>query len=90
MSCVNAHAFLYKDTLPIYLWILIFSVYARSRVVSALSRFGPSFRPGSFRPGSFRPNLVGRFGLFFFSKSPWVRKDRLKKNVMRERVNRVG
>ena len=39
-----------------------------SRVVSALSRFGP----GSFRPGSFRPNLVGRFGLIF-SKSPWER-----------------
>ena len=35
----------------------------RPRVVSALSRFGP----GLFRPGSFRPNLVGRFGLFFFS-----------------------
>ena len=58
--------------------------YGRSRVVSALSRFGPaSFRPGSFRPWSFRPNLVGRFGLIF-SKSPGVRYDRLKKNVVRE------
>ena len=36
----------------------------RSRVVSALSRFGPgSFRPGSFRPGSFRPWVVSaKFG----------------------------
>ena len=53
-----------------------------SRVVSALSRFGPeSFRswvvsalsrfdPGSFRLGSFRPNLVGRFGLIFFLSLP--------------------
>ena len=38
----------------------------RSRVVSALSRFGPGlFRSGSFRHESFRPLLVGRFGLIF-------------------------
>ena len=39
--------------------------------------------PGRFGPESFRLNLVGRFGLIF-SKSPGVRYDRLKKNVVRE------
>ena len=46
------------------------------------------FGLGHFGPGSFRPNLVSCFGLIL-SKSPWVRYDRLKKNVMREGV-RVG
>ena len=47
-----------------------------SRVVSALSCFGPgSFRPGSFRPGTFRPSVVsakfgGSFRPDFFLKPP--------------------
>ena len=51
--------------------------YKWNAVVSALCRFCP----GRFGPGSFLPNLVGRFCLFF-SKSQWVRYDRLKKNVI--------
>ena len=30
ISCVNAHASVYNDTLPIYIWILIFSVSAHA------------------------------------------------------------
>ena len=45
--------------------------YKWNPVVSALCRFCP---------GSFLPNLVGHFGLIF-SKYPWVRYDRSKKNV---------
>ena len=39
--------------------------------------------PSPFGPELFRLNLVGRLGMIF-SKSPGVRYDRLKKNVVRE------